>query len=59
MIVAKEVLSGHGALGFLCPLLTSRLACEVLPEPAFNPVNKAGGANSGRPGGQRDQAAPS
>lgn len=59
MIVAKEVLSEHGALGFLCPLLTSRLACEVLPEPAFNPVHKAGGANSGPLGGQRDQAAPS
>lgn len=51
MIVAKEVLSEHGALGFLCPLLTSRLACEVLPEPAFNPVHKAGGANSGPLGG--------
>ena len=49
MIVAKEVLSGHGAVGFLCPLLTSRLACEALPEPAFNPVNKAGGANSVSP----------
>ena len=54
LIVAKEVLSGHGVLGFLYPLLTSRLACEVPLEPAFNPVNKAGGANSGPPGGRRD-----